>query len=77
VIAGATAVGGGDFTVVVLFEVESVELLLVESVTIGSAAIVSCETMTKSTAVAILLIILKPFKLLLKLPCYQYIYNGL
>jgi hypothetical protein len=38
VTAGATAVGGGDFTVVVLFEVESVVLLEVESVTIGSAA---------------------------------------
>jgi hypothetical protein len=37
VTAGATAVGGGDFTVVVLFDVESVILLEVESVTIGSA----------------------------------------
>jgi hypothetical protein len=38
VIAGATAVGGGDLTVVVLLDVESVVLLDVESVTIGSAA---------------------------------------
>jgi hypothetical protein len=61
VTAGATAVGGGDFTVVVLFEVESVVLLLVESVTIGSAAQTEDVAMTKSTAVAIFLIILKPF----------------
>jgi hypothetical protein len=62
VTAGATAVGGGDFTVVVLveFEFESVVLLLVESVTIGSA-IASDVVMIKSTAVAIFLIILKPF----------------
>jgi hypothetical protein len=65
VTAGATAVGGGDFTVVVLVEVESVVLLLVESVTIGSA-IVSDVVMTKSTAVAIFLIILKT------LNCYSY-----
>jgi hypothetical protein len=38
VIAGATAVGGGDLTVVVELEVESVVLLDVESVTIGSTA---------------------------------------
>jgi hypothetical protein len=40
VTAGATAVGGGDLTVVVLFEFEfeSVVDLLVESVTIGSIA---------------------------------------
>jgi hypothetical protein len=56
VMAGATAVGGGDFTVVVLFEVESVVLLLVESVTIGSAIAIDV-VMTKSTAVAILLYI--------------------
>jgi hypothetical protein len=56
VTAGATAVGGGDLTVVVLVEFESVVLLLVESVTIGSA-IVSDVVMTKSTAVAILLYI--------------------
>ncbi len=37
VIFGATAVGGGDFMVVVLLEVESLVLLVVESVTIGSA----------------------------------------
>jgi hypothetical protein len=39
VIAGATAVGGGLITLVVELEVESVVLLLVLSVTIGSAAI--------------------------------------
>jgi hypothetical protein len=33
--AGATAVGGGDLTVVVLFDVDSVVLREVESVTIG------------------------------------------
>jgi hypothetical protein len=60
VTAGATAVGGGDFTVVVLFEVESVVLLLVESVTIGWA-IAGDKTMTKSTAAAIFLVIFKPF----------------
>jgi hypothetical protein len=60
VTAGATAVGGGDFTVVVLFEVESVVDLLVESVTIG-CAIVSDVAMTKSTAVAIFLVILNLF----------------
>jgi len=37
VMAGATAVGGGDLTVVVLFDVDSVVLREVESVTIGSA----------------------------------------
>jgi hypothetical protein len=57
VTAGATAVGGGDFTVVVLLEVDSVVLLLVESVTMGSA-IAGDKTMTKSTAVAIFLFIL-------------------
>jgi hypothetical protein len=60
VTAGATAVGGGDFTVVVLFEVESVVLLLVESVTMGSAIVIDV-VMTKSTAVAIFLIIFKTF----------------
>jgi hypothetical protein len=60
VTAGATAVGGGDFTVVVLVEVESVVLLLVESVTIGSA-IASDVVMTKSTAVAIFLFIFNTF----------------
>jgi hypothetical protein len=58
--AGATAVGGGDFTVVVLFEVESVVDLLVESVTMGSAAIAGDKTMTKSTLIAVFLIILLP-----------------
>jgi hypothetical protein len=38
VMFGATAVGGGDLTVVVLSDVEFVVLLVVESVTIGSAA---------------------------------------
>jgi hypothetical protein len=57
--AGATAVGGGDFTVVVLFEVESVVDLLVESVTIGSIAhALEDKAMTKSTAVAMFLLIL-------------------
>jgi hypothetical protein len=37
VIVGATAVGGGDLTVVVDVEVESVVLFDVDSVTIGSA----------------------------------------
>jgi hypothetical protein len=59
VIAGATAVGGGDFTVVVLFDVESVVLLLVESVTIGSAIAIDV-VITKSTAVAIFLYMLIP-----------------
>jgi len=57
VTAGATAVGGGDFTVVVLLDVESVVDLLVESVTIGCASVMD-ETITKSTAVAIFLYIL-------------------
>ena len=64
VIAGATAVGGGDLTVVVLFEVVSEYDLLVESVTIGSA-IARDVAMTKSTAVAIFLVILCPY-------CYSY-----
>ena len=41
VTAGATAVGGGDFTVVSYFDVLFVVLLLVESVTMGSAAYVN------------------------------------
>ena len=41
VTAGATAVGGGDFTVVSDFDVLFVVLLLVESVTMGSAAYVN------------------------------------
>lgn len=52
--AGATAVGGGDFTVVVLLDVESVFDLLVESVTIG-CAIADDEIITKNTAAAIFL----------------------
>jgi hypothetical protein len=55
VTAGATAVGGGDFTVVVLSEVDCVVLLLVESVTMGSA-IAENVTMTKSIAVSFLII---------------------
>lgn len=53
VTAGATAVGGGDLIVVVLFEVESVVLLLVESVTIGCA--IADVVITKSTVVTIFL----------------------
>jgi len=62
VIEGATAVGGGDLTVV--SEVELVVLLEVESVTIGSAIALD-KAMTKSTAVAIFLFILFPKVLLL------------
>jgi hypothetical protein len=51
VTAGAIADGGGDLTVVVLFEVESVVLLDVESVTMVSA-IVLCEYITKSTNIS-------------------------
>jgi hypothetical protein len=46
VIVGATAVGGGDLTVVVLFDVESVVLLDVESVTIGSAKLLPASNIT-------------------------------
>lgn len=55
VIFGATAVGGGDFMVVVLLEVESVVLLDVESVTIG-CAIVLVENKAEITNIAILLL---------------------
>jgi hypothetical protein len=55
VTAGATAVGGGDFTVVVLFEVDSVVLFEVESVTIGSVTAQADVTIAKSTIAAILL----------------------
>jgi hypothetical protein len=67
VMAGATAVGGGDLTVVVLVEVESVVDLLVESVTIGSTAQAFIDVaMIKSTAgIAIFLIILIPYFILL------------
>jgi hypothetical protein len=51
VIVGAIADGGGDLTVVVLLEVESVVLLDVESVTMVSA-IASCEYITKSTNIS-------------------------
>jgi hypothetical protein len=49
---GATAVGGGDFMVVVLLDVESLVLLVVESVTMGSAYIVAEKEMaTNNTAI--------------------------
>jgi hypothetical protein len=51
---GATAVGGGDLMVVVLLEVESLVLLVVESVTIG-CAIVYVESKPIVTIAAILL----------------------
>jgi len=54
VIAGATAVGGGLFTVV------SEVLLEVESVTMG-CAIAGDKTMTKSTPTSNFLVILLPF----------------
>jgi hypothetical protein len=57
VTAGATAVGGGDFTVVVLVELESVVDLLVESVTIGSVANAFDIDITKSTHVTSFLFI--------------------
>jgi hypothetical protein len=60
VMAGATAVGGGDLTVVVLLDVESVVLREVESVTIGSA-IANCVNITKSTATGNFLNIFFPF----------------
>lgn len=59
VTAGATAVGGGDFTVVVLVDVESVVDLLVESVTMGSAIAIDV-VITKSTAAAMFLYMLIP-----------------
>ena len=60
VIAGATAVGGGEIILVVLSEFEV--LLLVESVTIGSAAQTFVDiAITKSTALAIFLYICLPF----------------
>lgn len=64
VIAGATAVGGGDFIVVVLFEVDSVVLLLVESVTIACANAVDV-VITKSTVVTIFLYMAFSLKLTL------------
>jgi hypothetical protein len=48
VIAGATAVGGGDLTVVVLLELVSEYDLEVESVTIGSTAQAFNVVITKS-----------------------------
>jgi hypothetical protein len=59
VIAGATAVGGGDLIVVV--DSEEVVLLDVESVTIGSAANASDIFMTKSADIAVFLIIFTTF----------------
>jgi hypothetical protein len=50
VTAGAIAEGGGDFTVVVEVDVDSDTLLLVESVTIGSAAKADVEATTRSAA---------------------------
>jgi hypothetical protein len=51
--AGATAVGGGDLTVVV--DVESVVLLAVESVTIGSTAHALVDTTTVNAAIIFLI----------------------
>jgi hypothetical protein len=62
VTAGDTAVGGGDFTVVVLFEFDSLNDLLVESVTIG-CAIVFNEVITKSTAKSVFLNIFGSFRM--------------
>jgi hypothetical protein len=56
VIAGATAVGGGDL--IVVSDVEFVVLREVESVTIGWA-IAGDKTMTKSTPTSNFLIIFK------------------
>jgi hypothetical protein len=50
VMFGATAVGGGDLTVVVLLDVESVVLLVVESVTIGCANILLANIITNMLA---------------------------
>jgi hypothetical protein len=58
VIAGATAVGGGDLMVVVDSDV--VLLLDVESVTMGSAATARDISMTKRSRIAAFLIILLP-----------------
>jgi hypothetical protein len=58
VIAGATAVGGGDF--IVVSDVEFVVLLFVESVTMG-CAIANVEVMTKSAVAVTFLIICLPF----------------
>lgn len=60
VTAGATAVGGGDLTVVV----ESEVLLEVESVMIGSTAQAFNVAMTKSTATAIFLFIFNLFSVM-------------
>jgi hypothetical protein len=56
VTAGATAVGGGDFIVVVDSEV--VELLLVESVTIGSAKAEPATTIAIATKSFFILVII-------------------
>ena len=50
VMFGATAVGGGDLTVVVLSDVEFVVLLVVESVTIGCANILLANIITNTLA---------------------------
>ena len=49
------SVGGGDLIVVVLLEVESLVLLVVESVTIGSAKLLPASNITVTIAVILLL----------------------
>jgi hypothetical protein len=63
VTAGATAVGGGDITLFVEFEVDVVVLLLVESVTMGSACAnpEMYESITKSPSETSLLFMFNPF----------------
>jgi hypothetical protein len=55
VMFGATAVGGGDLIVVVLLEVESLVLLVVESVTIGSANTLPTNNITVIIGITLLL----------------------
>jgi hypothetical protein len=55
VIFGATAVGGGDLTVVVLLDVESLVLLVVESVTIGFANTLPTNNITVIIGITLLL----------------------
>jgi hypothetical protein len=50
VMFGATAVGGGDLTVVVLSDVEFVVLLVVESVTMACANILLANIITNMLA---------------------------